>query len=244
MVDGERVERRDDIELVKGALCGDHQAFRVLVEKYQERSFALAYEILKSREDAEDVVQESFVKAYLSLADFRRQSAFYTWLYRIVYNMAIDFKRKLIRRGGQNVELDESERQAADFLGRRALGPDEALLHREKGWQIKQALDGLSDEHRAVVMLREIEGLSYDEIARVAGVSKGTVMSRLHYARRRLQNALGALIEEGGKGGKSSGDRRGQTGGQEDLQISSGRTADKELSLARAGVLSVAQVNP
>ncbi len=95
-----------DRDLVAQASGGDKEAYRLLVERYQAKVYSLSYEILKSKEDAEDVTQEVFVKAYLSLADFRGGSAFYTWLYRIAYNMSIDFKRKMARRGTS--EFDEN----------------------------------------------------------------------------------------------------------------------------------------
>src|SRR5690606_19789491 len=101
------VERRRDEELVLRTLGGDRSAFQELFEIYRPKAQILAYEILKSQEDAEDVVQESFVKAFLALPKYRGQAAFYTWLFRIVYNMAIDYKRRLVRRGGEPLELDE-----------------------------------------------------------------------------------------------------------------------------------------
>jgi RNA polymerase sigma-70 factor, ECF subfamily len=185
------VEEVTDEVLVTRARGGDRDAFRLLLEKYQRRAFVLALEIIKNREDAEDIVQESFVKAYLSLASFKGESSFYTWLYRIVFNMAIDYRRRLARHGGESSELDErtvagEEAVAAGFVE----GPQESVTRKQQHAAISRALGTLTPEHRAVVVLREIEGLNYDQIAEVAGVTKGTVMSRLHYARKKLQNAL------------------------------------------------------
>lgn len=188
--------RARDLKLVQSSLAGDRQAFRELVEHYQSRAFALALGIVKNRQDAEDIVQESFVKAYLSLKNFKGESAFYTWLYRIVTNMSIDFKRRVARNGGTASEYDESQSNPAPNLNATEEGvvqPQEALLRKERAQQIHQALAELSPEHRAVIVLREVDGLSYEEIADVVGVSKGTVMSRLHYARKKMQQVLGDL---------------------------------------------------
>lgn|GEM_PF-117476 len=195
----------DDETLVAKTLQGDKEAYRVLVERYQNRLLTAITEILKSREDAEDVVQESFVKAFLSLRNFKQESSFYTWLYRITYNMAIDVRRKAVRRGGTHVEYREggsvnkvsAEAGAGSVLAsvpadhlQNVEGPHAALLRKETGHRLRQVLAELSEEHRAVIMLREVDGLNYDEIAQAVGVPRGTVMSRLHYARKALQRAL------------------------------------------------------
>ncbi len=188
--------RNDDAELVKKASGGDKDAYRGLVEKYQQRVFSIALEVVRSREDAEDIAQEVFVKAYLSLPDFKGQSSFYTWLYRIAYNMAVDFRRRVQRRGGPPVEYDEAKlgKISDDAINQNRFdGPHDFVMRKEESHQIQKVLSEISPEHRAVITLREIEGLSYDEIADVLRVSKGTVMSRLHYARKRLQQALVAL---------------------------------------------------
>ena len=187
--------KSDDIELVQQAAKGNREAFRILVEKYQSRLLTLAQEIVRSREEAEDVVQESFVKAYVSLHDFKGESSFFTWMYRITYNMAIDFRRKSSRRGGDTLAYEESassqeEHPATSVFMGSLESPDDVVTRREQGLRLRQALDSLSEEHRAVIMLREIDGLSYAEIAKISGVSEGTVMSRLHYARKKLQGIL------------------------------------------------------
>lgn len=209
---------RDDETLVAKTLAGDKEAYRLLVERYQNRLLTMVTDILKSREDAEDVVQESFVKAFLSLRNFKGQSSFYTWLYRIAHNMAIDVRRKSGRRGGSHVEYKEgvgvnkvatAEGEVTQAITGAAQhlqnieGPHAALARKEVGHRLQQVLGELSEEHRAVIMLREVDGLNYDEIAHAVGVPRGTVMSRLHYARKALQNALrdfvhptGSLAEE------------------------------------------------
>jgi RNA polymerase sigma-70 factor (ECF subfamily) len=194
-----------DEALVSATLSGDKGAYRVLVERYQERLLRVALDILKNSSDAEDVVQESFVKAFLSLEKFKGQSSFYTWLHRITFNMAVDLQRKNQRRGGQHFEYKEdfsvsSNMRGSDanengggndeLLAQNIEGPQEALLRRETGKKIDEVLSQLSDEHRAVITLREVDGLDYEEIAAALGVPRGTVMSRLFYARKALQRAL------------------------------------------------------
>ena len=196
---------RDDNDLVRMTLAGDKEAYRALVERYQGRLFSTALDIVKTREDAEDVVQETFVKAFLSLGQFKGQSSFYTWVYRICFNMAIDIRRKAGRRGGTHLEFKEhtgvnraAVQEGAREIGGNGLashsqnveGPHDALARKELGRKIQEVLGQLSEEHRAVIMLREVDGLDYEEIAQAIGVPKGTVMSRLFYARKALQKAL------------------------------------------------------
>ncbi|MCB0319953.1 MAG: sigma-70 family RNA polymerase sigma factor [Bdellovibrionales bacterium] len=190
-----RARNAKDLELVKRTLDGDRLAYRELFDVYRPRALSVAYNILRSREDAEDVVQESFVKAYLALSGFKGDSAFYTWFFRIVYNMAIDFKRKFARRGeDEKVEYQEeflnSSADQTSYHQKSSTSPFDQLLVREQMALVQGALSKLSEDHRTVITLREVDGLSYDEIAEVTGVSKGTVMSRLHYARKELQNSL------------------------------------------------------
>jgi len=195
-----------DEELVAKSQKGDKEAYRLLVERYQPRVQAIAFEVVKSREDAEDIAQESFVKAYLSLPGFKGESSFYTWLYRITYNMAVDYRRKLSRRGGTHLEFKESvsvnvsggpnsDKGSLDgptpVFPSSVEGPQDALVRKETAKKLSSAFAELSEEHRAVMMLREVDGLNYEEISRVVGIPKGTVMSRLHYARKTLQKALG-----------------------------------------------------
>ncbi len=181
-----------EAELISKSLRGDRSAYRDLVEKYQERVFALCFSLLRSKEDAEDITQETFVKAFLSLKNFEGASSFYTWVYRIAFNMVIDFKRKVKRKGGDAVELDESVKQGAgaEVLLSEPASPEQELERKELNERIGLALGELSESHRAVITLREVDGMSYEEIAEVTGVSRGTVMSRLHYARKRMQELL------------------------------------------------------
>jgi RNA polymerase sigma-70 factor (ECF subfamily) len=183
----------DDV-LVSRAQTADRAASRELFRRYHRKVFGLAYSVLRSREDAEDVAQEAFVKAFTSLSEFKGDSAFYTWLYRITYNLSIDLKRKVARRGGATVEYEDTSSAEHEAIGAAPIeGPSQVLYRKQQRQLISDALAELSEEHRVAVVLREIEGLSYEEIARTTGVSQGTVMSRLFYARKRLQQRLKAI---------------------------------------------------
>ncbi len=187
-----------DAELVARVQKGSKADFQILVERYQQRAFAVAFQILKRHEDAQDVVQESFVKAYLSIDSFQGTSSFFTWFYRIVVNMAIDFRRKMGRKDRETISFDVEERDVIEqnISSGLALQPENPLdssLRAEQARQINKVLGEISEDHRAVIVLREVEGLRYEQIADVLGISKGTVMSRLHYARKRLQQLLTAV---------------------------------------------------
>lgn len=180
-----------DADLVDRVVDGDQGAYRLLVERYQSRVFAVAYGVLKNREDAREVAQEVFIKAYRNLPSFRRDSSFYTWIYRITVNLGIDFQRKAYRK--KETELDETRitPEDAHHTGPRPMAtPGQSLMRKELGGRIKAAIDSLPDDQRTTVVLREIEGLSYKEIADATGVAEGTVMSRLFYARKKLQQLL------------------------------------------------------
>lgn len=191
----------DDRELVDAARAGDRAAFRTLFERYQRRAYALAYGVVRNPDDALDVVQDAFIKAHRYLDKFEGTSSFYTWLYRIVMNLAIDHIRKAKRARAvdftdQTVKEDDA-RVGEDDLLPRILGgnPGRALQDKEIRGRIEQALAELSDNHRAVLVMRELEGLSYEEMAQVMACSKGTIMSRLFHARRNMQKRLLDLYE-------------------------------------------------
>ncbi|HEY1555670.1 MAG TPA: sigma-70 family RNA polymerase sigma factor [Kofleriaceae bacterium] len=185
----------DDHDLVRAARGGDREAFRTLFDRYHRRAYALAFGVLRNQDDALDVVQDAFIKAHEHLDKFEGASGFYTWLYRIVMNLAIDLLRK--HRRATPVELDVLDSGADDALLPRLLGgnPGRALLDKEIRARIDAALAELSDNHRTVLVLRELEGLSYEEIARAMRCSKGTIMSRLFHARRNMQKQLVDLLE-------------------------------------------------
>src|SRR5690606_17461475 len=193
----------DDRELVESARKGDRDAFRTLFERYHRRAYALAFGVLRHQDDALDVVQDAFIKAHKYLDKFEGNSSFYTWLYRIVMNLAIDHLRK--HRRSRPVELDEQHLEQGsagdDTLLPKILGsnPGRALLDKEIRARIDQALGELSENHRAVLVMRELEGLSYEEMAQAMNCSKGTIMSRLFHARKNMQKRLLDLIENPSK---------------------------------------------
>ncbi len=196
--------RERDLALVERAKAGDSDAYRELVEEYQSRAHSIALGILGNYQDAEEIAQEAFVKAYKNLASFRAQSSFYTWLYRIIFNLAIDLSRKAYRRseiGMEDSTAIDTVAQYSDADSSRYMGsvsdPESEYRNQEIRQRFNEALAALSPDHRAVITLREIDGLSYAEISEVVACTKGTVMSRLHHARKKLQAALEELRPEG-----------------------------------------------
>jgi len=199
---GERFEADpSDLEAVTRAAEGDHEAFRVLVERYQGRAFGLALRVMGDEEQARDVVQDAFLKAYRSLDRFEGRSSFYTWFYRVVMNLCIDAKRR--QPPGRMVEWDEGHAlqtpvgtglDAVDPGRQQESGPAGDLERAELRETLQRAIAALPDDARQTLILREVDGLSYSEIAKLLGIPKGTVMSRLHHARRRVR----ALLAEQG----------------------------------------------
>ena len=184
-----------DQALIERCQAGDVAAFEPLVEKYRQRVWRIAYQIVRDREEAWDVSQEAFIRAYQSLAAFRGQSAFYTWLFRIVVNLATDRIRQRAARGRafgtERVSESEWEGALPDDV---TAGPEEEAARRERRQRIARALDALPSNFRAIIMLSDVEGLSYREIAEVLNVPIGTVMSRLHNARKRFRVLLKPLL--------------------------------------------------
>jgi RNA polymerase sigma-70 factor (ECF subfamily) len=214
-------EAEEDRALIAQAQAGDMVAFRRLVERHERRAFAVAFAIVRDENDAREIVQEAFLRAFKSLDGFQGSSAFFTWLYRIVTNLGIDLKRK---PGRQVVDLDET-RHAADeafvhfpVVGRPdGVDPAGDVRRAEIGARLQAALDALPPYHRAVIVLREVDGMSYEEMAQAMGVSKGTIMSRLFHARQKLQRALADCYEE------QIGPRPGEAGARAEAGEASGR---------------------
>jgi RNA polymerase sigma-70 factor (ECF subfamily) len=152
--------------------------------------------MVRNPEDAREIVQETFVRAFRNLHGFKGDSSFYTWLYRIAVNQSIDFKRREAKRPQAEYDEAQSPGDAALAFGGRVTGEDpfDAIRNRELGSKIFEAIEDLTPDHRAVILLREIEGLSYEEISETLDCSLGTVMSRLHYARKKLQTRLKELL--------------------------------------------------
>jgi RNA polymerase sigma-70 factor (ECF subfamily) len=181
---------RSDAELVRLARQGDRDAYRELVERYQRKVYAVLLGMLHDHDAAWETSQETFIKALRNLDQFKGEAAFYTWLYRIAVNLAIDYQRREWRRPVTSVADDTVEAQAGVQEELRRDDPFRRVRNRELGERVRAAIEQLTPEHRAAILLREVEGLSYEEISRVLGCAKGTVMSRLHYARKKLQALL------------------------------------------------------
>src|SRR2546426_1397359 len=187
----------DDRTLVKAAQAGDAKAFRALVERYQRRVVQLALAMTKDADEAMDISQETFVRVHRYLPSFKGDSSFFTWTYRIAVNLCLDAGRKKGR--SEPVEFDERQAEveaAMDPPSAALAGPQKAALNRELAGKIEEALAGLSENHRAILLLREVEGLSYEELAKVLGIRKGTVMSRLFHARLKMQSKLREYLGE------------------------------------------------
>jgi RNA polymerase sigma-70 factor (ECF subfamily) len=183
-----------ELDLVKRCQGGDSEAFDELVVRYRTRVFGMIYNMVHSEQDAWDLAQDSFVKAWKSIKRFRGQSSFYTWIYRIVMNVTIDWlRKKQVKAGGaefdDSIQLKEVDPASKTMPKPDAL-PSEQMEQIEIRAQIDRAIAQLSPEHRAVILMKEIDGMQYHEIAETLGCSIGTVMSRLFYARKKLQNLL------------------------------------------------------
>ncbi len=188
-------ERLGDQELVARAQAGDRRAFDLLVLKYQQKVAGLIGRYLRDPNEVQDVAQEAFIKAYRALAGFRGESAFYTWLYRIAINAA---KNHLASRG-RRPPRDDMEMEVAEQLesgGRlREMGtPENHLLSEEIAQTVQKALDELPEDLRTAIVLRELEGLSYEEIAEAMDCPIGTVRSRIFRARDAIDKRLSPLL--------------------------------------------------
>ena len=190
---------REDAKLVEESLGGNQLSFQLLVERYQDRIFALARHYTKSTVEIEDIVQDTFLKVYRRLETFQRQSSFSTWLYRIAVNTSLDFLKRLGRNPVQAVEdpeLSASPQRSQPGAGTSLAGPDARLRREEIARITSEVLDELPEIFRTVLVLREFEELSYQEMADVLGVSIGTVESRLFRARARFKDAMIRLHPE------------------------------------------------
>jgi len=196
-----------DQTLIERAQAGDQAAFRRLVERHQRRAFGIAVALVRDEEDANEVVQEAFIRVYRGLSQFHGGSSFFTWLYRIVTNLSIDVIRRPARREQPLGDDLERELDAAPAVrGFDASDPFVELHRSELRQVIEKALDELPPYHRGVIVMREIQGMSYEEMAEAMNVSKGTIMSRLFHARRKLENALAHCKNELGRASASRGD--------------------------------------
>lgn len=185
-----------DQDLVKRAKKGDSRAFDLLVIKYQHRILALIRRYIFDADEAQDVAQEAFIKAYRALPGFRGDSAFYTWLYRIAVNTA---KNWIVAKGRRPPDSDIDAEEAEQFVSTEGLHefgtPEANLLSEELKQSIHQAISSLPDELKTAITLREFEAMSYEEIAEVMSCPVGTVRSRIFRAREAIDNAIRHLLE-------------------------------------------------
>ena len=184
----------EDALWVEKAQQGDTRAFDRLVTKHRGKIYAMILNMVKNDADAWDLSQEAFIKAWKALSKFEARARFTTWLFRISHNAVYDWlrKRRIQGEGELNDEVFDAGRidPGAPTAPKQEKRPDEALEQSELQRQIEDAIGKLSEEHRDVILLREVQGLDYKEIAEVTGNSLGTIMSRLHYARKKLQSYL------------------------------------------------------
>ena len=188
-----------ELDLVRRCQAGDTEAFDELVTRNRTRVFGMIYNMVHSEQDAWDLAQDSFLKAWKSIKRFRGQSSFYTWIYRIVMNVTIDWLRKKHVKGA-GAEFDDATLlkevdPASKTVPKAEALPYETMERGEIRARIDQAIAQLSPEQRAVILMKEVEGMQYHEIAEALGCSIGTVMSRLFYARKKLQNLLRDVYE-------------------------------------------------
>lgn len=191
-MDEDAAEAARVMDWVVRAQAGDEAAFGELVKHYHSRVFAVVVRMVRQAEDAREIAQTTWVKAWQRLDSYRRDSKFFTWIYRIAVNTAMDHMRKVSRQ--REVPLEDEEGREAmpapEWSGSLVARPDHAAEQDEVRRVFNEALADLSPEHRAALVMREVEGRSYREIAELQGCRSGTVMSRLFYARRAIQDKL------------------------------------------------------
>ena len=185
-----------DQELVKRCQRGRLEAYGELLSRYRQRVYGLALSMARNEQDAIDLCQETFVRGWQAIRGFKSNASFYTWLYRITTNLCIDHARRRERRPTVAFEdaVDSDADGGAETAPSNQPLPTDEVKRRELRELIQVALDRLSPEHRAVIQLREFDGMDYADIAKVVGCTMGTVMSRLHYARKHLQNLLKKVL--------------------------------------------------
>jgi RNA polymerase sigma-70 factor (ECF subfamily) len=181
--------RLDDHCLIDACRAGKTEAFGVLVNRYQDRLYPTVFRLTGCAEDALDLLQEAFLRAYEKLERFHGESSFYTWVYRITINLALSDRRKRRHATRVALPLDPPDARVED-------DPAAPLERAERDERIQEALDALAPDHRAVVVMKEFDGLRYEEIGAMLGIPVGTVRSRLHRARCELRERLRSLLDE------------------------------------------------
>jgi RNA polymerase sigma-70 factor (ECF subfamily) len=190
-------DREIDHQLVLRAQRGDKLAFELLVNKYERKLQRLLSRLVRDPAEVEDVTQEAFIKAYRALPTFRGESAFYTWLYRIGINTAKNYLTAQGRKGPATVDIDPEDAESAseNELARDSSTPEQEMMSRQVAETVNAAMEGLPEELRSAIMLREIEGMSYDEIAAIMNCPIGTVRSRIFRAREAIALRLRPLLD-------------------------------------------------
>jgi RNA polymerase sigma-70 factor (ECF subfamily) len=190
----------EETEVISRCQRGDQEALKEIFDKYHKKVYRIAYGVVRQREEALDIVQEVFIKLFRSIKNFKGRSHFYTYLYRMVMNTAIDHARK---KGKQLISSldEEGSFEPSDEVEK---GPERILLQKELEERVKRAMDKLPAEQKAALIFRDVEGLSYQEMAEAMGCSIGTVMSRLHYGRKKMQELLKDYVELHGRSRDSS----------------------------------------
>jgi RNA polymerase sigma factor (sigma-70 family) len=199
LLDGlpEEEEGSQDSELVLLAQKGDLRAFDELVERYHGKIYGLTYNMTSNREDAEDLTQEVFVKAFEALPRFQGKSSFYTWIYRIAVNKTINYRKKRNRKRALSLDqFDQEIKMDGNYHDLTTKGsPLRNISLSELQIKLNKALQNLSEKHRTVVVMHDMQGIPHEEIAKVVGASVGTVRSRLFYARRQMQSELAEFMK-------------------------------------------------
>ena len=184
--------KHDEPDLISRCQRGDEDAMKEIFDQYREKVYRIAYGVVRHREDALDIVQEVFIKVFRSIKNFEGKSRFYTYLYRMAMNTAIDHSRRTKKISASSID-EEGGFVPVDPVENR---PDRIAVQKELEERLKEAMDRLPDDQRMALVFREVEGLSYQEMAEAMGCSIGTVMSRLHYGRKKVQDSLREYLKE------------------------------------------------
>lgn len=200
--------REEELEIILRVRAGDTDAFEALVLEHQNKVYSLALRMVGNEEDARDMAQEAFIRAFNSLASFRGESKFSVWLYRLTSNICIDFLRGRAKRRTVSLIWEDEDGEEGELeIPDERFSPEARLERTELRESVRRGLDSLSPEYREILLLREINGLSYDEISRALNLEEGTVKSRIFRARKKLSEFL---IREGNiPGSIASNERKG-----------------------------------
>lgn len=183
--------REQEYQIVQQVLAGDTNAFEELVLEYEKKVYNVALRLLGDREDAQDMTQEAFIKAFNSLESFRGDSKFSVWISRIVSNLCLDLLRSKNRRPTVSLSVEDDDGAQVEMdIADKSLSPDVLLEKRMTQQSLRDGLKALPDEYRAILLLREVQGLSYDEISKALDIEPGTVKSRIYRGRKKLCDHL------------------------------------------------------